>query len=283
MSHYIECLKGLPCFLDDHNVEYKILERCADLEGHVLKKMVLYDQSCKMKKFEMMRLQKCKRYFTVSKDDLNILEELAQGKVQGAVIPNGVDTRYFHISSHDAPALEDALAFTGSMDWFPNEDAVMYFSDEILPLIWKEKPHVKFYIIGKSPSEKMKELSRKDSRIIVTGRVDDVRLLMARAKVFIVPIRVAGGTRLKILEAMSMRQSIVSTTIGAEGIKHTNGKDILLADTPEDFAQKTILLLNDPIYRDRLAEAGRELVCRLYDWDIIGQNLKNIYHEALHA
>src|SRR6202034_846428 len=114
-----------------------------------------------------------------------------------------------------------------------------------LPLIWQRQGSVKLYVVGKNPSTSVKDLARSDPRVIVTGRVDDVRPYMERSKVFIVPLRIGGGTRLKILEAMAMGKAVVSTTIGAEGIEYTDGKNILLGDAPQDFADKVLFSLND--------------------------------------
>jgi sugar transferase (PEP-CTERM/EpsH1 system associated) len=278
MAHYLSLFKGLPCFLDEHNVEYKILERCAKVEPSLFKKPLLVNQASKMKRFEAKKIKQCAGFFAVSEDDLNLLKELTPQSSKGHVIPNGVDTEFFHPLENKNP--EDILVFTGSMDWLPNDDAVLYFCREILPLIWKKNSQVKFYIVGKSPSAAAQELARKEARIMVTGRVDDVRPFMAKSKVFVVPIRVGGGTRLKILEAMSMQQGIVSTTIGAEGIRHTDGTDILLADTPKEFAQKVLMLLEDGSYRKSMAQSGRHLVCQTYDWNIIGKDLKRIYSEV---
>jgi glycosyltransferase involved in cell wall biosynthesis len=169
------------------------------------------------------------------------------------------------------------------MDWLPNEDAVLYFCREILPLIWQRNNKVKFYIVGKGPTKAIQSLGEKDARIVVTGRVDDVRPLMAKAKVFVVPIRVGGGTRLKILEAMSMKKAVVSTTLGAEGIKYSQGKDILIADQPQDFADHVVRLLKDQVAASNMGEAARSLVCRTYDWHIVGEKLNQIYHEVKYA
>lgn len=283
MAHYLNLFKGLPCFIDEHNVEYKILERCVKVEPSLLKKSLLSNQASKMRRFERKKIQQCAGFFAVSEDDLNLLKELTPHSSRGHVIPNGVDTQYFQLSDSTGFLTEDVLVFTGSMDWLPNEDAVLFFSKEILPIIWKSRPQAKFYVVGKSPSTAILELAKKDSRIIVTGRVDDVRPFMSQSKVFVVPIRVGGGTRLKILEAMAMEQGIVSTTIGAEGIKHTEGTNILLGDDPKTFAQKVLILLENSAFRKSLAKAGRELVCQTYDWSIIGRDLKRIYQEVAHG
>lgn len=276
MAHYRACFKNLPSVLDEHNVEYKILERCVAVERSPVKKLIFINQASKMKAFEQKKVREFTAYGAVSEDDRRILSELAGAEIAGHVVPNGVDTEYF--DGHPG-GQEESLVFTGSMDWLPNEDAVLFFCREVLPLIWKFKPRVKFYVVGKGPTTAIEDLGKVDARIVVTGRVDDVRPLMAKSPVFVVPIRVGGGTRLKILEAMSMQKAVVSTTVGAEGIKYTKGKDIEIADTPQEFCDKTIALLNDHKAAAQIGTAARELVCGFYDWNIVGRKLKSIYEE----
>jgi polysaccharide biosynthesis protein PslH len=282
MAHYQDYFRGIPCMLDEHNVEYKILERCADVEKSFLKKILYKNQAKKMKTFES---QKCKQFqgiFACSLDDVNLLKSLTNAATLFYVIPNGVDTEYFELSGEKNLVSENTLVFTGSMDWLPNDDAITYFCKEILPLIWGINSSVKLCVVGKSPSAAVKNLAVNDKRVSVTGRVEDVRPYMARSTVFIVPLRIGGGTRLKILEAMSMRKAIVSTTIGAEGISYSKD-DIVLADTPEDFAQVVCQLINDPSRIISMGEKGRVLVCQKYDWKIVGHTLNTIYNEVIYA
>lgn len=178
---------------------------------------------------------------------------------------------------------EEALVFTGSMDWLPNDDAMVYFCKDILPLIWEKKPDVTIYIVGKSPSAELKKLAEHDNRIEVTGRVDDVRPYMEQAKVFVTPLRIGGGTRLKILEAMSMEKAVVSTSIGAEGIDYTKDSDISIADQPQEFADVVISLLNSDEDRKSMGENGRKLVLEKYDWGIIGKKLREIYGKLVNG
>ncbi len=277
MGHYIKCLSPLPCILDEHNVEYRILERCAKFERSFFKRCFFSQQVLKMKTFEASKIQECSQFCAVSDDDRKDLLTLGQGKAKGHTIANGVDTEYFHPQAFTSMEEESSLVFTGSMDWLPNEDAVLFFCKDILPLIWKDKPEVKFYVVGKAPSSAIQELARKDPRIIVTGRVDDVRPIMAKAKVFVVPMRVGGGTRLKILEAMAMQKAVVSTKVGAEGIQYTEGKNILIGDSPEAFAKQVIAALNDSAKTTEIGILARDLVCRQYDWNSIGERLWSIY------
>lgn len=280
MAHYRGCFDGLPCVLDEHNVEYKILERCANVEKSALKRFIFKGQARKMKKFEADHVKKFSAYLAVSDEDKNLLVDLGADSALGHVISNGVDTGYFQGSGvRSQGSEEEAVVFTGSMDWLPNDDAALYFCKDILPLVWKENPKVKFYVIGKSPSARLSEYAGSDDRIILTGRVDDVRAYVERSRIFVVPLRIGGGTRLKILEAMAMQRVVVSTSIGAEGIACRDGHDIIIADKPEDFARKVLTLLDDPSTLHRVGLAGCQLVEERYDWNIIGRTLLKVYEK----
>jgi glycosyltransferase involved in cell wall biosynthesis len=180
------------------------------------------------------------------------------------VIPTGVDLEYFR----PEPGNEQpyTLVFTGAMDWLANQDAICYFVDEILPLVREQVPETDLWVVGRNPSERVRSLAEKKNGITVTGEVEDVRPYVRDAAVYIVPLRVGGGTRLKIFEAMAMGKAVVSTSIGAEGLPVRDGENILLADERQDFAQKIVNLLRDPATRNRLGQAGRRLVESEYSW-----------------
>ena len=283
MAHYQACFSGITCILDEHNVEYKILERCAQATRSLAEKFVYFLQAKKMKKFEAEKISNFSDCLAVSEDDCRLLKELPGSTTPVHVIPNGVDTRYFQTHPDKPQNSENALVFTGSMDWLPNDNAVCYFAVEILPLILKSDPTVRFYVVGRNPSTKIKSLAAANKNILVTGMVDDVRPFIQRSKIFVVPLRIGGGTRLKILEAMSMQKAIVSTTIGAEGIEYSPEHNIVIADKPEYFAKRTLELLADNSRIQTLGLGGRRLVCGKYDWDIIGQKLNTIYREEAHV
>ena len=178
---------------------------------------------------------------------------------------------YFQpISAEEIP---NSLVFTGSMDWLPNEDAIFYFVDAILPLIKRQCPEISLEVVGrKSISRKLQALAEKEKGLRLTGWVEDIRPFVARGSLCIVPLRIGGGTRLKIFEAMAMSKAVVSTTIGAEGLPVQAGENILLADTPKDFAAAVLSLLRDPIQRNRLGSAARTLVQEKYSWTKVAQD-----------
>jgi len=280
MTHYLNLAKDIPTVIDEHNVEYRILERCGSVEKNMIKKILYVQQAQKMKRFETQKMKEADACCAVSEDDADLLKALG-GRAKISVIPNGVDTEYFRTHDEQRTANDEhlSLVFTGSMDWMPNEDAVIHFCEDVLPLIWQKEPQVKFFVVGKAPSSQIRVLG-SDERIVVTGCVDDVRPYMEQAGVFVVPIRIGGGTRLKILEAMSMEKALVSTSVGAEGIAYTPGAELVTADDAPGFAGAVLHLLNDQARRQSLGQEGRRLVLEKYDWSIVGQRLLEAYREV---
>jgi len=182
------------------------------------------------------------------------------------VVSTGVDTKYF---APEASAADSrTLVFTGSMDWLPNEDAMVYFCREVLPLIRGEESAVTLSIVGRAPTPTVRKLA-EDHGVTVTGRVDDVRPHMRDAAVYVVPLRIGGGTRLKIFEAMAMGRAVVSTTVGAEGLPVTSGEHVVLADEPRTFARAVVRLLRDVGRRRALEAAARSFVVARYDWSAV--------------
>jgi glycosyltransferase involved in cell wall biosynthesis len=195
------------------------------------------------------------------------------------VIPTGVDVEYFQATPGEEAA--NSLVFTGSMDWLPNEDAIFYFADAILPLIKQECPDVSLQVVGRSPSLKLQALAELEKNIRLTGWVNDIRPFLVRGSVCIVPLRIGGGTRLKIFEAMAMGKAVVSTSVGAEGLAVRSGENILLADTPNDFAKSVASLLRDPKRRQQLGTAARTLVQENYSWTRVAEDFASTLHDVM--
>lgn len=278
MGQYIDACPGIPCIIDEHNVECLILKRLAQNTRHLLKKIIFWREQGRMAALEVRVCSKAFRVLFVSEEDRQNYGKLGGDLKNTVVIPNGVDTEYFRSQGFNvSTSQENSLVFTGSMDWLPNSDSVEYFCKEILPLVWARNPNVKFIVVGKNPPQNIQKLGEKDPRIVVTGGVADVRPYVEKSKIFVVPLRIGGGTRLKILEAMSMEKAVISTSIGAEGIRCVDGRDIVLADAPQVFADHTIALLRDEAKRTALGNAGRQLVLGMYDWKVVGQKLNEAY------
>jgi glycosyltransferase involved in cell wall biosynthesis len=198
------------------------------------------------------------------------------GRQDIATIPNGVDTSFFEDYS-GATVKPASLIFVGGFTWFPNLDGIEFFCDEILPRIAEKIPEVSLTVIGQNPDNAKTRAIAANPRVKVAGRVDDIRPFVAEAAAFIVPLRIGGGTRLKILDALSMGKAIISTSIGCEGLAVEDGTSILTGDSAEAFADSVVKVLKDPALGRRLGEEGRQLVRSVYDWEVIGKKLGDIY------
>jgi glycosyltransferase involved in cell wall biosynthesis len=161
------------------------------------------------------------------------------------------------------------LVFTGSMDWMPNEDAIVWFTEAILPLVRAQVPDVTLTVVGRNPPVRVQALGERDPSVRVTGRVDDVRPYVERSAVFVVPIRIGGGTRLKIYEAMAMERPVVSTTVGAEGLPVRDGVDAVLADEPQAFADAVVALLRHPARARAIGQEAAAVVRARYGWGAV--------------
>jgi sugar transferase (PEP-CTERM/EpsH1 system associated) len=262
--------RRLPCpsVIFTHNVEAEIWRRHADTKTGRLGRLLYGMQHRRMLRFEGRTLARFDGVLAVSDADRDTFARLYPGAIREPVqvIPTGVDTGFFTPAA-SSPSSR-SLVFTGSMDWLPNEDAMLFFCREVLPLIRREEPDATVSIVGRAPTPAVARLARQHGAV-VTGRVDDVRPFIAGAAVYIVPLRIGGGTRLKIFEAMSMGKAVVSTTIGAEGLPVTDGTHLVLADEPQPFADAVVRLLRNIDHRRSLEAAARELVVERYDWGAV--------------
>jgi sugar transferase (PEP-CTERM/EpsH1 system associated) len=255
-----------PKVIFTHNVEALIWKRHFEVSRNPVWKMASWGEYQKMIRFEKYFLNKSEHVLTVSEADRDFFSDFID-RSKMTVISTGVDTDYFRPDS--GKEQPNSLVFTGSMDWVPNEDGVLYFLRSILPLIRREIPEVSLTIVGRKPSEKLRGAAASEPGVYVTGTVDDIRPYVREGSVYVVPLRIGSGTRLKIFEAMAMGKAIVSTTLGAEGLPICDGGDISIADSPEEFSRKVCLLLRDPQERRRLGSAARQLVEQHYSWSSV--------------
>jgi glycosyltransferase involved in cell wall biosynthesis len=260
----------LPCatVLFQHNVEAMIWRRHYEVQQNPLKKAYLYNQWRKSFAYERAACSRFDLVLAVSREDAEKIQG-DYGIERVAAVPTGVDTDFFrpHAGGGTAPRAPHSMVFTGSMDWLPNEDAIQYFTREILPLVKRRVPDATLTVVGRNPYASLLELSKRDPSVIVTGRVDDVRPYMDRAAAYVVPLRIGGGTRLKIYEAMAMEKPIVSTTVGAEGLPVRDGAELLLADTPQAFADAVVRVLTDERLAHELGARGAATVRERFGWD----------------
>ena len=252
------------CVLFQHNVETILWRRHVQNAPDPLRKWYFARQAEKMFAFERDICRSAAGVVAVSDEDAALMRSMF-GAPRVTAVPTGVDVPYFTPQAK-ADTVAD-LVFVGSMDWMPNSDGILYFVEQILPLIRAKRPKCSVAIVGRAPGPAIRALAERDPLITVTGTVPDVRPYLWGSAVSIVPLRVGGGTRLKIYEAMAARTPVVSTTIGAEGLHVESPRDIRLADTPETFAEACLHLLDDNTERTRLADTGYELVATKFSWD----------------
>lgn len=253
-----------PAVLFQHNVEAMIWKRHYEVQSNPVKKAYLYGQWQKMRRFEREMCRRFDSVIAVSADDREQMKN-EYGATAVFDVPTGVDVEFFRPSGEVKPQAH-SLVFTGSMDWLPNDDAIRYFMREIMPLIKIKLPDVKLTVVGRNPAPALVDLSKEDPSLIITGRVDDVRPYMENAAAYIVPLRIGGGTRLKIYEAMAMEKPLISTTIGAEGLPLTNGVELLLADEPATFADAVVRVLSDEAYANELGQRAATVVRENFGW-----------------
>jgi glycosyltransferase involved in cell wall biosynthesis len=264
---------GKPTVLFQHNVEAMIWERHATVARHPVKRAYMRRQWQRMLRHEQAECARFDQVIAVSPEDAAVFTDRF-GVREVSHVPTGVDTEYFRPSGTEQRQPHE-IVFTGSMDWMPNEDAIHWFVQDILPLVRARVPDVTLTVVGRNPPASIRALAG-DPAITVTGSVPDVRPYIERAAAFIVPIRIGGGTRLKIFEAMAMERPVVSTVIGAEGLPVRDGVDALLADTPEAFADSVIRLLLDPALASRIGDAAASAVRAEYGWDRVAARFADI-------
>jgi glycosyltransferase involved in cell wall biosynthesis len=255
-----------------HNVETVIWRRHVE-HASGLRRRLFRLQADRMFEYERRVSRAAGHIVAVSAVDAAEMRSLF-GVDRISEVPTGVDTAYF--ARPVAPPAAADLVFIGSMDWLPNIDAMLYFVREILPLIRRSRPDCTLAIVGRTPAAEIAELAKRDPKIQVTGTVPDIRPYLWGSAVSIVPLRIGGGTRLKVYEAMAAGIPVVSTTIGAEGLITSPPDNIRLADTPESFAAECLELLGDASERERLSAAALEMVSARFSWEAVSRCFEKI-------
>jgi glycosyltransferase involved in cell wall biosynthesis len=266
---------------DDHNAEYLLQKRAflTDVRQprRWLGAVYSFVQWRKLVAYERRICRMADRVVAVSEADRAALQKILPD-LKVAVVPNGVDLAFYRPGI--VPPLADtgshALVFTGKMDYRPNVDAVLWFVDAVLPLILARAPDTRFYVVGQQPHARLARLAEQPG-VILTGRVPDTRPYIAAAGVYIVPLRIGGGTRLKVLEAMAMGQAIVSTRMGCDGFAFSDGREVRFADEPAAFAEAVLELFDDRAQAAALGQSARAFVETHYGWDAIVPRLEALY------
>jgi polysaccharide biosynthesis protein PslH len=264
-----------PVVLFQHNVETMLWRRMAETEKNPLRKLSYTIEARKMSAYETRTLGRFQHVIAVSDHDRDAMLTLSPG-CPITVVQTGVDTEQYQVapSVSGRPPL---IVFTGSMDWEPNIDAMEYFCGEIWPAVLAAFPDARFQIVGRNPHPRVQRLA--SSSVEVTGTVASVADYLRNATVVIVPLRIGGGTRLKIFEAMAMGKAMVSTSIGAEGLDVTNGRDLLIADDAPAFTSGILQLLRNPDLR-RTYEQNAAVLAARFDWSQIARRFAEVLQEA---
>lgn len=257
--------------LTHHNTESLLLTRRASAEASATRRLYLRVQAALLRKEEQRWLPRVALNVVVSSDDERQLSQLADG-ARFEIVPNGVDTGFFVPSE----CRRDGIVFVGGTSYFPNLDALRWFANAILPELRRKGCSADVHFIGRATADEIARYSGRNG-LTLTGYVDDIRPLVNRAACFIVPLRVGGGTRLKLVDAWAMGKAVVSTTIGAEGLEAKDGENLLLCDSETDFADGVIRVLHDPELRTRLEAGARETAERIYSWDVIERDMIAAY------
>jgi len=264
-----------PVVLFQHNVETMLWRRMASTEQSAVRKLSYTIEAYKMERYERRALSRFRYVIAVSDVDRDEMLQMCPD-CDITVVPTGVDTEQYRVVP-SAPEKPPLIAFTGSMDWEPNIDAVEYFCREIFPAILAVLPDARFQIVGRNPNIRVQRLASPS--VEVTGTVPSAMDYLRLATVVVVPLRIGGGTRLKIFEAMAMAKALVSTSIGAEGLDVTNGRDLLIADDAQAIATAVLSLLRDPALRKSYEENAAATAAR-YDWSQIAQRFAEVLSTA---
>ena len=276
LAQYASLLPGIPKVLNHHNVESELLRRRGENQKNPLTKWYFLHQARKLRTYEKLSVPQVETNLAVSDCDKDTFRAFVDS-ARFEVVPNGTDIEYF--VPRDG-LRRNSLVFTGGMTLYPNRDAMVYFCRDVYPLIKRRVPNVTMDIIGRSPAPEVRRIAEGDISIRLHGYVDDIRDIVAEAAGYVVPIRVGGGTRLKILDAFACGKAVVSTSVGCEGIEVTDGENILIADKPAEFADRVAMVLSDDNLRQKLQRNARKLVEEKYSWEIIGKHLNSVYRSV---
>jgi glycosyltransferase involved in cell wall biosynthesis len=263
--------------LFQHNVESRIWERHAAHARDPLRRAYFRSQADRMFRCERRFCREAAHVISVSPNDTHDMQSL-YGVERISEVPTGVDVDYFARPADCRPEWD--LVFVGAMDWLPNVDGVRWFTSEVLPRIRRRRPGTTVALAGRNPDPAVLDAARRDPLLHITGTVPDIRPYLWNSTVSIVPLRIGGGTRLKIYEAMAAGVPVVSTPVGAEGLAVTPGADILTSAEPEMFAAHCLSLLESPAHREQQTARAHELVCANFSWKTVAATFEETLRSA---
>jgi glycosyltransferase involved in cell wall biosynthesis len=260
-----------------HNVESLIWQRYTETETNPIKRWFLRQQWKKFEAFERWAYTTATRTVAVSPDDAQLMREHF-GATRVEVVDNGVDTVYFRPT--DLAREPKTILFLGSLDWRPNLDGVRILLDSIFPAVAAKEPDAKLLLVGRNPPAWLRDRTNGNPSVELHGNVPDVRPFIARAGMLAVPLRIGGGSRLKILEALASGLPVVSTRLGAEGLELTGGKHLDVVEECAGMSEAMLSAMRDPERMRTMTDAGRNVVLAHYDWDSLADRLQAVWLDA---
>lgn len=263
-----------PIVLNEHNVESNLVHQKAEVEESSLMKFVLQREARVLTQFEKRACQTIKNVIACSDDDMRDIQNLGATNVH--CIPNAMDISSMNCGNLDVAPTSKNIVFLGGMAWYPNRLGMQWFLDEVMPLIKQKDSRIQLQVVG-NPEPHLSVPEGVKQQVNIMGFVDDLNTVMQEARVFIVPLHVGSGTRLKVIEGMAYGKCIVSTRKGSEGIKLIDQESVYFADTAEDFSNAVIKCVNDDDLCKTLGKNARVLAESTYDWDALGVKMKEIY------
>jgi len=278
LAPYRHLIGNIPCVLDHHNIESQLLLRRAEIESNLLAKVYYKYEGHRIRGYEE---KMCKRFdlnITCSELDSERLRDI-EPTLKVTEVPNCVDTEYF-VPDYEKQT-DDTIVFFGTLDWYPNTLAVEFLALKIWPIVVEKMPSVKAIIIGSNAPQSIIDLARKDKNFTYYGFVDDLRDDINAASVFVCPIKDGGGTKLKMLDAMSMGKAVLADTIACEGIDVNYDKEVVYASTPEEYANEIIRLLSNRAKRISLGQEARTMVENQYSAKAIGEQLNQLFLQVV--
>ncbi len=280
MAPYIPAIKRLSdakIIYDAHNAEFALQQRIAEQAADPVRKRYSHIQVTRLTRWEAEVCETSDHILAVSERDAQHLRSLG-ASTPITVLPNAIDTSTYSPKTRPADIRRPSVVFTGKMDFRPNVDAVLWFVNDILPLVHEKQPNVEFVVVGKQPHARLRTIANR-RHMTLTGFVNQIEPYIAAADVYIAPLRMGSGTRFKLLQAMAMKRPIVSTAVGAEGLDVTHEQHLLLADHPQAFAVSILKILENRNLSKILTENAHELVITRYDWGAVLPILETVYEE----
>lgn len=275
---FIRKYSKAPVVLREENFELTIMERYYQTQSNLLLKAYAYLQYRKMKSYEPSLCAKFDRSVMMSKEDEARLLQL-NPKVKTTVIPIGVDTELLNYEKNINENYN--IAHIGGLNWYPNLDGINWFLEKVFPIVLESFPTAKLFLYGGGSTDNLFKSIKQSENIIVKGFVEDIWRELKDKTVSIIPLRIGGGIRVKILELLATGNVIVSTSLGMEGLELHDGKQILIADSPQEFAEKIINLFNKKYDFSKISSEGKKFIKTNYLWEDIALKFDNLYKELL--